>query len=244
MGTERFFTSAAPSGERLTLSKEESHHLRRVRRLQPGDAVVLFDGSGTDYVGRIEAFDDAGARIRIERTERPDRELAVRVTLAVALVKRSAMAQLVDQCTQLGMSRLAPVLSERSVVRPGGTKLDRWRRIAVEACKQCERSVVPEIAEPAPLDVVLSEVSRYDRAVIAAARADAVPLAAIDLAPVGRLLCLIGPEGGFTGGEAEAASRAGCTPVSLGRSVLRTETAAAAAMAALAQMSEAQGRRA
>ncbi|MFO7899887.1 MAG: 16S rRNA (uracil(1498)-N(3))-methyltransferase [Planctomycetota bacterium] len=236
MGIERFFIEHAPQGEQVSLSEDESHHLRRVRRLQPGDEVVLFDGSGTDYVGRIESFGRGRARIRIERTEAPGRELGVAVTLAVALVKKRAMAQLVDQCTQLGVARLTPIVCEWSVVRPGGSKLGRWRRIAIEACKQCERSVVPEIAEPVPLDVVLAEVPRYDRAVMGATRSGSEPLGSMDLPLAGRVLCLIGPEGGFTDAEIEAAVDAGCTLASLGRSVLRTETAAAAAMAVIAQL--------
>ncbi len=233
MSLERFFIDQPPDGPIIRLERDETHHLCHVRRVKVGDEVVLFDGSGTDYFGRVLAFDRSGAAIEIVRSEKNRSEPDVAVTLAVSAVKEQHMDQLVDSCTQLGMKRLIPMLTERSVVKPGAGKTERWRRIAIEACKQSGRSVVPEIAEPCDLSAVLAGVGEYDVAVIAVARSQAKALASVLTPPPKTVLCLIGPEGGFTEDEESAAIAAGCVPVSLGKSILRTETAASTALAVI-----------
>jgi 16S rRNA (uracil1498-N3)-methyltransferase len=233
MNAERFYIERPPAGPVVRLSLEESHHLRHVRRLAVGAPVVLFDGSGTDYLGRVEGLDNPMVTVEIERSERSDREVDVEVTLAVAVVKRRRMERLVDMATQLGMRRLVPMRTERSVVEPGGAKLNRWHRIAVEACKQCGRSIVPEIDPVADLPSVLGRAGEMDVALLASLRSGGAPVSSVRLDGRGQALCLIGPEGGFTEAEQSAAVEAGCVPVSLGRCVLRTETAAAAALAVL-----------
>ena len=235
MPLERFFIEAAPGGPTVRLGRDEAHHLRHVRRLKIGDEVELFDGSGIDYVGRVDAFDRGGAVVEIVRSEKTRREPDVSVTLAVSVVKQQGMHRLIDMCTQLGLTRLIPMRTERSVVVPRKGKAERWRRIAIEACKQCGRSVVPEIAEPCEFGVALDAAGEYDVALIASMQPDARPVAAALDRPVESVLCLVGPEGGFTDEEESAAIDAGCVPVSLGRSILRTETAAAAVLAVVAQ---------
>ena len=236
MGSERFFLDQPPDGAEARLTGDEARHLRRVRRVKVGDEVVLFDGSGVDYVGRVEAFDRAGVAVRILRREHTQREPVVAVTLVVAVVKQQAMHRLIDMCTQLGVRRLAAVQTERSVAKAGAGKPERWRRIAIEACKQCGRSVVPEILAPRGLAEALALAEECDTAFVASVRPDARPLlSALD--PGARTaLGVIGPEGGLTDEEEAAAISAGCVPVSLGRSVLRTETAAAAALAVVLQV--------
>jgi len=231
MSAERFFIEHPPDGPAATLGGAEAHHLRHVRRVTVDDEVVLFDGSGTDYVARVEAFDRAGVALQILRAEPSGREPDIAVTLAVALVKPQAIARLIDMGTQLGMRRLIPVQTERSAGRPGPGRPGRWRRIAIEACKQCGRSVIPEIVPLVDLDAVLRQADDHDVAVIGSMADDARPLGQV-LSPSARsVLCLVGPEGGFTDAEEAAARGAGYLPVSLSKSILRTETAAAAALA-------------
>jgi len=240
MSDDRFFIEHPPQGNVVRLSADEAHHLRRVRRLKAGDEVTLFDGSGTDYLGRIRAM-DRGVAVEITAERPAESEPDVHVTLAVAVIKEQRMHRLIDACTQLGMKRLLPVLTERSVVRPRKDKQERWRRVAIEACKQSGRSVVPEIEPVRGLDAVLRTASAHDLAVVASVAPGARPVGEALCRRFRTALCLVGPEGGFTDDEAAAALAAGCLPVRLGRTVLRTETAAAAAVAFLA-FADARGR--
>ena len=235
MPSERFFIERAPDGPTVQLGRTDAHHLRDVRIVKVGDEVELFDGSGTDYVGQVAEFDRGGVTIEIVRSETTTREPDVSVTLAVSLVKQQGMQRLIDMCTQLGLKRLIPMRTERSVVKAGAAKTERWRRIAIEACKQCGRSIVPEIDEPCEFAVALDAAGGYDVALIASMRPDARPPADAVDASCRNVICLIGPEGGFTEAEEAAALEAGCIPASLGRSILRTETAAAAALAMVLQ---------
>jgi len=237
MPPERFFVERPPEGGIARLSREEAHHLRHVRRVKAGDEVVLFDGSGIDYAGRVGTLGRAGATVEILRQERVSREPAVAVTLAVAVVKQQGVHQLVDTCTQLGVRRLVPMRTARTVVKPGANSVERWRRIAIEACKQCGRSVVPEIADVRDMaDVLADDIARHDLAVVAAMRPGGRRLTELMRAGPRSVLCLIGPEGGFTDEEEQGAVEAGCVPVTLGPTVLRTETAAAAALALVVQL--------
>lgn len=236
MPPERFFIEQSPEGGTARLSRDEAHHLRDVRRLGVGADVALFDGSGADYVGRVAAFDRAGATIEILRVEQREREAAVAVTLAVSTVKRRAMDQIVDQCTQLGVARIIPMRSERSVVRAAEGQAGRWRRIAIEACKQCGRSRLPDIEDERPFARVLAEAGGYDLRFVASLRLDARPLDQVGQKPPRTVLCLVGPEGGFTSEEEAAADAAGCLPLWLGPHILRTETAAVAASTLIMQL--------
>lgn len=235
MPSERFFIEHTPDGPTVQLGRADAHHLRDVRRVKVGDEVELFDGSGVDYIGRVAAFERGGVTIEIVRSEATAREPDVSVALAVSVVKQQGMHRLIDMCTQLGLKRLIPMRTERSVVKADAVKSERWRRIAIEACKQCGRSIVPEIDEPCDFAVALNAVGGYDVALIASMQPDARPPADVVDASCRSVLCLIGPEGGFTDEEEAAALDAGCIAVGLGRSILRTQTAAAAAVAMVLQ---------
>jgi len=240
MSLERFFLEQPPAdgspGGRVLLLGDEAHHLHHVRRVRIGDEVALFDGSGTDYVARVVSFDRGGAVLEITRVEVAGREPAVDVTLAVSVLKQQGMDQLVDTCTQLGMKRLIPMRTGRTVVKPGGNKTERWRRIAIEACKQCGRSVVPEVEAVCDLAGVIARVRTFGFAAIASLRAKQTLLSAVPKCE--SVLILVGPEGDFTPEEEQAALDAGCVPVSLAAGVLRAETAAAAALAVVIQAAE------
>jgi 16S rRNA (uracil1498-N3)-methyltransferase len=259
MSAERFFIEQPPEpdADEVRLPPDESHHLRNVLRCSVGDEVTLFDGSGVDFVGRIAAFRRGSALIEIERRERSELEPVVAITLAAALVKQAAMDQLVDTCTQLGMSRLVPMTTERTVVKPRPGKPDRWRRIAIKACKQCGRSVVPVFEKAVPFGGVLPTLAGYDVPMLGAAhhigrvlesrghanarvsellRSSVEAFREPGTAAASRpsAIFLIGPEGGFTDEEEQAAMAAGCRPVTLSSSILRAEVAAATAVALVA----------
>jgi 16S rRNA (uracil1498-N3)-methyltransferase len=240
MSRERFFIEQAPSDSTVRLADAEAHHARDVRRLAVGDEVELFDGAGTDYDAHVTSCDRHGVTVQITGSRPGGREPGVAVTLAVAVVKSGSMDQLIDTCTQLGVRQIVLLRTERRVVDPRSGKLDRWRRIAITACKQSGRSVVPQIDGVVKFDDLLGRVDDYDLAVVAATRTDAAPLVKVVGGARKNVLCLIGPEGGFTDEEEQAAISAGCRPVSLGRPILRAETAAAAALAVICQAASPQ----
>ena len=218
-----------------------------VRRMVEGDAVVLFDNAGAEYAGVIERIIGGGAglsvNVRITASGPADREPAVKIVLAAAVPKGERADVMMQKCAELGCHTLVPMECERSVVRfvtGRQGKLEKWRRIALEASKQCGRTRIMEIAAPCAFKDVLSLGAWAQQAappaslgVICALTSDARPLKNL-LAEKGHpkdIICLVGPEGGFTEEEIRLALAAEFSPATLARSVLRTETAAIAAVA-------------
>ena len=214
----------------------ELHHLTRVLRLRQGDEVAVFDGQGTGFRGTIESLDAAQGIISLGEREDPGVEPRTRITLLQGIPHGDRMDLIVEKATELGASRIVPVVSERSVVKPrssGWGRLDRWRRIAISAAKQSGRLIVPEIAEPVAFDAALALPPDPSATRIIFHTAVGTPEAgrAISRAgPDASVLILIGPEGGFTDSEFAAALSAGWRAASLGPRTLRADTAAVAAL--------------
>ena len=234
MGRRRLFVpperlSATP----IIVSGDEHHHIARVLRARPGDAITLFDGAGGEVdarvvrVGRAETelspALDSPARPGAARAETP-------LVLLTAVPRGGRMDFLVQKCCELGVTRIVPVITERSVVRPEPAKRARWEKIAREAARQCGRADVPAVAPPAALAVALAAPELPARRVMLSPGTDARPLRALlpDRAPTA---LLVGPEGGLAAAEVEAARAAGFQPASLGPRILRVETAAIVAVA-------------
>ena len=218
----------------VTLSREESHHAVSVLRLRKNDAVDLFDGRGNRFGGRVVDIKEGSVSVRLERAAAPPGNFAaspVEVTLAVSVIKPDRMDYLIQKAAELAVSAIVPVLSERSVVKLSkdrwDAKVERWRKIALESCKQCGQPKVPEISAPRDLKDVLADSGRYDKILIPtlAARGD-ILYKTLLLSGTKRILALIGPEGDFTPEEVRLACSRGAVPVSLGPLVLRSETAA------------------
>jgi 16S rRNA (uracil1498-N3)-methyltransferase len=214
----------------LELPEAAAHHAARVLRLREGEAVVLFDGRGGEYQATL-AMPGRG-RVLAETGEHRDveRESPLAVTLVQAVSTSDKMDFTVQKAVELGVAAIQPVFSARSVVRLSGEretkKLAHWRRIAIAACEQCGRNRIPEVLEPVALD-------RY--AAPAGAKILLSPSGAGKLAGLakGPLTLAAGPEAGFSGEEEQRLLRAGFAAVRLGPRILRTETAALAALAAL-----------
>jgi 16S rRNA (uracil1498-N3)-methyltransferase len=220
----------------LSLPEDAAHHAARVLRLQEGDAVVLFDGRGGEYEARLslpgrgEVAAETGARSDIER------ESPLAVTLVQAVSSSEKMDFTIQKTVELGVAAIQPVLTAKSVVRLSAEreekKLTRWRRVAIAACEQCGRNRVPEIRDAmtveaysrmpssAPLRILLSPQGDSGLKDIRQKIGHAVTLA-------------VGPEAGFSDEEERLFERAGFLSVRLGPRILRTETAALAALAAL-----------
>jgi len=214
---------------RLRLDAAEARHATGALRLRNGSAVALTDGQGAVAYGTLVLERRAQAAVVIERVDcRP--KPVDGVTLAVAILAGSAMDMVVQKSVELGVERLIPVLTERSQgsLERASSRCDHWRRVGLQALKQCRRAWAMEIARPATLAEVAGGAAASCGAV---AHPEGGPVE--ELPPHRGRLLLIGPEGGFSAGEEQMLDTAGWPRVSLGRHVLRTETAAIAGAALL-----------
>lgn len=216
------------------LAGPAAHHAVRVLRLREGDALALFDGGGGEYPATIVAI----ARDRVEVALAPrlalERESRLPLTLVQALQAADKMDHTVQKAVELGVGRIVPVESRRSVVRLDGVRaakrVEHWRQIVVAACEQCGRNRLPSVEAIESLPRYLARpagaVTRLFLSPLAECRlADLPPPVAVEL--------LVGPEGGLAPDEAQAAEAVGYRPVRLGPRILRTETAGMAALAAI-----------
>ena len=230
--SERFFLAAPPVGDRAVLAGDEARHLSRVLRGQPGDEVVVFAGTGVEWPARIVrvARDEVELVLGTPRPEPP--RVGPRITLAVALPKGERQKWLVEKLTELGVDRLVPLVTTRGVAEATEAARGRLERGVIEACKQCGRNTLLEIAAPQTIATLLADVAA-GLAIVADPHAPSLDATAVRAA--GRdIVGLVGPEGGFTGAEIAAAERAGAIRAGLGPHILRIETAAIALAARLA----------
>jgi 16S rRNA (uracil1498-N3)-methyltransferase len=227
--SERFFVSPPIVGERAELTGDEARHLAAVMRAAVGDAVTLFDGSGAEFAARITAIKKHAVELAIESRSEAARELSRRVTLAVALPKGERQKWLVEKATELGVTRLVPLTTQRGVAQPTDSALERLGRTVIEACKQCGRNRLLEIAPPQTAgDYFRQPTSSGELRLLADPGGLSVAELAQQASKCQGLLFAIGPEGGFTGDELVIARAAGWQLVSLGPRILRVETAAIA----------------
>ena len=226
--SNRFFVEP-PIAEAATLVGGEAHHLLHVMRANVGDSITLFDGSGAEFSATITVTRRSEVDCEITERREVDRELPFAVTLGVAMPKGDRQKQLVEKLTELGVTRLAPLMTERSVAELKPSALDKLRRTVIEASKQCRRNRLMEIAEPCSLAAFMDTMASCPRRIVLHPSGD--PLrreeAETDAA------ALVGPEGGFSDEEVEAAVGCGWLPLSLGPRILRIETAALGVAVAL-----------
>lgn len=232
----RFRTEAVGDRTEIELGSEESNHIRRVLRMEPGAEIVLTDNSGFEYLARLLETEGGAVRCRIEEKRRSESELCVAVTVYQAVIKGDHFDYAVQKMTEAGAGRIVPFLAERCVRRPKkeANFLARAQRIAAEAAKQCERAVTPAVAEITEFQQVLRDI-RGQFTIFAYEREDALTLRGL-LEETGCPACaslVIGPEGGFTEAETAALCAAGAHSVSLGPRILRSETAAVYVLAQL-----------
>ena len=206
---------------------DEAHHCRHVLRLKDGDTVNIFDGRGHEAQCAIAKITNQAVQLNV-LTQTSTPALRCRITLAQAVPKKS-MDLIVQKATELGVTAIVPVLSERTIVRidEDAAKLDRWREIALESCKQCGNNWLPVIEPPRKATEFFANAGKFDLKLIASLQPGAQPLKQILPAQMpASVLVLIGPEGDFTPAEISEARNAGCLPLSLGPLILRAETAA------------------
>jgi 16S rRNA (uracil1498-N3)-methyltransferase len=232
----RFLAAIDPASGTARLSGEEARHLSQVLRLRAGDDVVVFDGAGREFRARVEqiARDGASARLIEEQAAAP--EPAVRVTLAQAALKGEKMDDVVRDATMMGVAAIEPLVTEHTAAHlKEGRAPERWRRIAVASAKQCRRAVVPAIGE----GVSFADWIARDRAALKlllvepSAGVAGQALSALGSSRPASATLMVGPEGGWSGGELVAAVSAGYVPITLGTRTLRADAVPVVAVSLL-----------
>jgi 16S rRNA (uracil1498-N3)-methyltransferase len=222
-------------GRVTALDEAGSNHLVRVLRMRVGDRLIVFDGSGGEYRGAIEGVARAGVRVRIERHDPVERESALQVGLAQVVSAGERMDFTVQKAVELGAAWIQPLTARRAKVRLEPARAERrvthWQRVAIAACEQCGRNRVPSVRPLLELYDWLGTLAGTERGMLLDPDA-ALPLSAAER-PAGELLLLAGAEAGFDPEESALLQDRGFLAVRLGPRVLRTETAALAALAAM-----------
>ena len=216
---------------RLRLEGAELHYLRDVLRLRRGARIEVFDGEGRSLVAELATIGAAGAELVLREAAAKIRESTLELTLAVAVAKAAKLDWVVEKATELGVTRIVPFASERAVaaLERGGSRIDRWRRIAAAAAAQSGRIRCPEILAARSFAQLMSLAASHDRALLfSTTGGDALADAR---GAVGSIVVATGPEGGFSATEVAQARQAGFSVATLGPRVLRAETAAIVAVA-------------
>jgi 16S rRNA (uracil1498-N3)-methyltransferase len=230
----RFFVDAAlRAGGNALLPEDAAHHAVHVLRLRAGEDVTLFDGRGGEYAGRIAAIERLRVQVDVLQHRAVERESPLAATLVQGVSAGEKMDFTVQKATELGVAALQPVVAARSTGRITGERAEskraHWRRVAIAACEQCGRNRVPEVRPVLPLAQFCAAAPEGAKLLLSPLARQGLRGARLD----GAVALAAGPEAGFTAEEEALLAEAGFVPVRLGPRVLRTETAALAALAAL-----------
>lgn len=227
----RFFIPPDKISEnKIYVDSKPLRHIRKVMRLQKGDTIVAFDGTGREYIGVIEQDLPKSAIIDIKKTIVIKRERQISISVAQAIPKKDTMDYIVTKSTELGVDEILPIITERTIARPKLKDFDlkrtRWERIAAEAARQCGRLYLPKISNIAFFKDFLKQIKDFELILIPTLDGERIALKnALNEKPK-NVLVIIGPEGDFTKREVAQAKKAGAIAVTLGENVLRCDTAA------------------
>tara|TARA_R100000322_G_scaffold145169_1_gene101315 strand:+ start:1024 stop:1773 length:750 start_codon:yes stop_codon:yes gene_type:complete len=224
---------ALSTGAKVELDPQAGNHVARVLRMQAGQKIVLFNGDGNDYVAELTQADKKRVEVVVESQRSVASESPLRVTLGQVISRGDRMDYAVQKSVELGASKIVPLVSERCEVKLQGDREDkrlrRWQQVAISAAEQCGRARLTEIAPLQRLSDWLPALADDGSRKLVLHHHSEQPLAQLDRPS--HLILLVGPEGGLTPGEVDAARSAGFVPTAFGPRVLRTETAPAAALA-------------
>lgn len=248
----RFFVDPENIGTNMIImnNADDIHHMMKVLRLKEGDEVDISDGVRWEYRACIESLSREEAELRILDKQAFASEPSVEVTLFQGIPKQGKMETIIQKCVELGVHEIVPVFMDRTVVVDRGNfgkKVQRWNRVSAEAVKQCKRGIVPVVAEPLKMEVLFRDKSdsgipdmfkEFDLVLFPYENEKGTTIkevlqaaASAACSSPSRVAVIIGPEGGFSDEEADAIVAAGGKSVSLGKTILRTETAGMAALA-------------
>lgn len=238
----RFYVSADQLAEKeVFISGGDVNHIKNVLRLEVGDWIVACDGNGTDYVSRIQSICSDEVVASIEKVQPTGTELPVRITLFQGMPKKDKLELIIQKAVELGACEIVPVMTKRTVVKLSEEKkinkrLERWQSIAYAAAKQCDRGIIPTVHKPVSYEEALAMADQLDYNVIPYELQTGMEEARkiVDQACKQRSLGIfIGPEGGFEPEEVERAMTRNIHPMTLGKCILRTETAGMALLSIL-----------
>lgn len=241
--SHRFYLKKKPEGfPRIFLEGPEHHHLSKVARIKPGDQVWIFEENGKQHKARVETIAKNRTSLLILATEQKQ-ESGIHITLAQAMLKAKNMDLVIQKATELGAHTIVPVISDRTVVKiadGGEKKTERWKRIAIEAAKQCGRSSVPDICPPVGLNAFISRKQEGKKLFLnerggKALREILMPYHSTKKNIPDSIVLLVGPEGGWTEREEQDIMKNYFESVSLGSLTLRSETAAIVSLAMVSQ---------
>ena len=225
--TERYYSPAPITAGRHRLSGAEAHHLSAVMRAEVGQEITLFDGAGVECTASIAKIGKREVELQIVNRVEVSRESTIHLTLAVALPKGDRQKWLVEKAVELGVAELVPLTCQRSVAKAKESSIQRLERNVIEASKQCGRNILMSIAPAMTFDECAQSFTEATMRLIAHPPWDASNHPSSErLTEHSKVVALIGPEGGFTDDEVQSALAQGWQPISLGRRILRTETAA------------------
>jgi 16S rRNA (uracil1498-N3)-methyltransferase len=240
---QRYFV---PPGQWSDLSVRiagpDARHLAAVLRARPGERIIAADGNGRAAIAVLDRVSADEVVASLEQMLEETNEPSVRVTVAQGLPKGDKMETVIQKGTEAGAIRFIPFVSRRTVVQLDGGKeakrLERWARIAKEAAEQAHRGAVPEVTPVTKWRELLAGIGRYDAAFFCYEREESLAFRRLltelkARKPAADILLIVGPEGGFDEEEAKEAEAAGCRAISLGRRILRTETAALVALSCI-----------
>jgi 16S rRNA (uracil1498-N3)-methyltransferase len=235
--TRVYVDAPLATGELLSLPPGPAQHLARVLRLAAGDALTIFNGRGGEYAASIETVRREQVSVHIGAHRAVERESPLATILLQGLARGEKMDQILQKATELGVTRVLPLLTARSTVKLDATtasrKQEHWQGVVIGACEQSGRNRVPEVAQPQALAAALAPVEASLRLVLAPDAEAASLQSLVAVANPDSVALLVGPEGGLGEEEIHAAELAGFVRCRLGPRVLRTETAALVALAAL-----------
>jgi 16S rRNA (uracil1498-N3)-methyltransferase len=220
-------------GASVTLSPDESHHLRDVLRVHVGDEIGVFDGTGREFACRVVELDKKAARLSIiNETEPPSPESSCEVTVGAAILKADKFETVVQKSVELGVVRLVPLITHRAEVRPEilDKKLVRWRRIALDASKQCGRARLMDVAPAVSISAFVQASNDLSARLVFSERGGS-PFSTLRSSD--SITAVFGPEGGWEDSELDQCRSNGFSVITLGRRILRADTAAIAITAIL-----------
>lgn len=234
--SQRFFVETPIQGDVAELRSTEAQHALKVMRCRIGDQVTLFDDSGAEFPARISGHDRTTVQLDVLDRIAVDRELSCRLIMGVALPKGDRQRWLLEKAVELGVTKLVPLVTERGVAEPSAKALERLRRTVVEASKQCGRNRLMQVGQPLSVAAYCDSIDPNALRLLASPGGQ--PWTGL-LAGARDVAVAVGPEGGFTDDERQTALACQWSAVSLGRRILRIESAALALAATVAMMAEA-----
>lgn len=237
----KFFTARENiTDTQITIDSEDAKHIKKVLRMGVGDDITVCDGTGTDYSAKISVIEENRILCDIIKKTKCDAEPDINITLYQGLPKATKMDYIIQKNTELGINKIVPVKMSRCVVKLENKsaeekKTERWQKIAYEAAKQSGRGIIPQVGQPMDIDEVIAEVQDDDLVFVpyeCETQTRLKDIVTTTHKPI-NISFIIGPEGGFDITEIEKIKAAGIKTITLGRRILRTETAASAVISML-----------